>query len=129
MVSDEFLVNSEQLNQIIEAIIAGKYSRACALLLKFVGYNPLHYIPYRTYSRAMKYDCGINNEKTYSSGNRPRQQPLDVDTRDLVTRKSASRIDDLSYLETVQDQHSAIRGGSHLLWLTEITSDLIPLEF
>lgn len=47
-------INSEQLNQIIEAILDGKYSWACVLLLRFAGYNPLQYIPYRTYNRLAK---------------------------------------------------------------------------
>ncbi|MBD2308082.1 HetP family heterocyst commitment protein [Chroococcidiopsis sp. FACHB-1243] len=41
----EKAITSEQFNQIIEAILAGKYSWACFLILRFAGYNPLHYIP------------------------------------------------------------------------------------
>jgi hypothetical protein len=44
-------MNPEQFNQVVEAILAGKYSWACVLILRFAGYNPLHYIPYRTYNR------------------------------------------------------------------------------
>lgn len=44
----------EQFEQVVEAILAGKYSWACVLLLRFGGYNPLHYIPYRTYNRLLK---------------------------------------------------------------------------
>ena len=47
-------IKSEQFNQIVEAILEGKYSWACVLLLRFAGYNPLHYIPYRTYNRLAK---------------------------------------------------------------------------
>jgi len=47
-------MNSEQFDQVVEAIIAGKYSWACVLILRFSGYNPLHYIPYRTYNRLVK---------------------------------------------------------------------------
>ena len=43
-------INSEHLNQVISAIIDGKYSWACVLLLRIEGYNPLQYIPYRTYN-------------------------------------------------------------------------------
>jgi hypothetical protein len=45
---------SEQVTQIIKAILEGKYSWACVLILRFYGYNPLHYIPYRTYKRLVK---------------------------------------------------------------------------
>ncbi|MGB7439843.1 MAG: HetP family heterocyst commitment protein [Coleofasciculaceae cyanobacterium] len=47
-------ISTEQLDQIVDAILAGKYSWACVLLLRFVGYNPLHYIPYRTHNRLLK---------------------------------------------------------------------------
>ncbi|MBE9012956.1 HetP family heterocyst commitment protein [Pseudanabaenaceae cyanobacterium LEGE 13415] len=47
-------MNPEQFTQVFEAILEGKYSWACVLTLKFTGYNPLHYIPYRTYKRLIK---------------------------------------------------------------------------
>jgi len=47
-------ITHEQLNQVIEAISDGRYSWACVLILRFIGYNPLHFIPQRTYSRLMK---------------------------------------------------------------------------
>ncbi|WP_066376980.1 MULTISPECIES: HetP family heterocyst commitment protein [unclassified Anabaena] len=47
-------INNEQVEQIIKAIMAGKYSWACVLLLRFSGYNPVDYIPYRTYIRLLK---------------------------------------------------------------------------
>ncbi|MBD6616393.1 heterocyst formation protein HetP-like protein [Komarekiella sp. 'clone 1'] len=47
-------ISPEQLNQVIEAIVDGRYSWACVLILRFVGYNPLHFIPQRTYSRLIK---------------------------------------------------------------------------
>ena len=51
-------MTQNQLQEIIVAIESGKYSFACLLFLKFSGYNPLLYIPYRTYNRLMK-----NHEK------------------------------------------------------------------
>jgi hypothetical protein len=48
------VMTPEQFTQVVEAILAGKYSWACVLILRFAGYNPLHYIPYRTYNRLMK---------------------------------------------------------------------------
>ena len=50
-------INTEQIEQIIKAIIAGKYSWACVLMLRFSGYNPIDYIPYRTYIRLLKNNC------------------------------------------------------------------------
>jgi hypothetical protein len=48
------VMTPEQFTQVFEAILDGKYSWACVLTLKFAGYNPLHYIPYRTYKRLLK---------------------------------------------------------------------------
>ncbi|MEI6441617.1 MAG: HetP family heterocyst commitment protein [Nostocales cyanobacterium ELA583] len=44
----------EQFNHIIEAIADGRYSWACVLILRCIDYNPIHYIPQRTYSRLIK---------------------------------------------------------------------------
>ena len=44
----------EELAQVVDAIRAGRYSWACMLALKFAGYNPSLYIPYRTYQRLNK---------------------------------------------------------------------------
>jgi hypothetical protein len=60
-------INTEQIEQIVKAIIAGKYSWACVLLLRFSGHNPIDYIPYRTYIRLLKNNCllgGSGQEKT-----------------------------------------------------------------
>ena len=46
--------SSEDLNKIVTVICEGKYSWACVLILESAGYNPLHYIPYRTYNRLVK---------------------------------------------------------------------------
>ena len=47
-------IKTEQIEQIIKAIIAGKYSWACVLVLQFAGYDPIDYMPYRTYIRLLK---------------------------------------------------------------------------
>ena len=72
------VMTPEQFNQIVEAILAGKYSWACVLVLRFAGYNPLHYLPYRTYKRLMK----DNRQSGSSSG-------LEKNRRDKDTEPSA----------------------------------------
>ena len=47
-------ITPEQFNHIIEAIADGRYSWACVLILRCIDYNPIHYIPQRTYSRLIK---------------------------------------------------------------------------
>ncbi|MEB3279735.1 MAG: HetP family heterocyst commitment protein [Lyngbya sp.] len=60
-------MSEEQFNQVIDAILSGKYSWACVLILRFAGYNPLHYIPYRTYNRLIKeHDRRDENNNTRS---------------------------------------------------------------
>jgi hypothetical protein len=44
----------EQFEQVVAAIASHKYSWACVLILQFSGYNPLQYIPYRTYNRIVR---------------------------------------------------------------------------
>ncbi|MFN6518967.1 MAG: HetP family heterocyst commitment protein [Nostoc sp. CreGUA01] len=50
----KFNFNHEESEEIIKAVRDGKYSWACLLMLRFSGYNPLEYIPSRTYIRLMK---------------------------------------------------------------------------
>ncbi|MBD1909727.1 HetP family heterocyst commitment protein [Leptolyngbya sp. PL-A3] len=47
-------LSAEQFEQIVTAILEGKYSWACVLMLRFGGYNPMQYIPYRTYKRLIR---------------------------------------------------------------------------
>ncbi|MEA5503336.1 HetP family heterocyst commitment protein [Halotia wernerae UHCC 0503] len=63
-------INTEQIEQIIKAIIAGKYSWACVLILRFSGYNPIDYIPYRTYIRLLKNNYLTDSSKTKEAENK-----------------------------------------------------------
>lgn len=56
-------IDLKELNQIVAAILAGKYSWACVLFLHYLDYNPMHYIPYRTYNRLLKENCLVNPSK------------------------------------------------------------------
>ena len=56
-------IKTEQIEQIIKAIISGKYSWACVLVLQFAGYNPMDYIPYSTYIRLLKTNCLLGNSQ------------------------------------------------------------------
>lgn len=57
-------MNKKQVEDLLKAIIAGKYSWACVLMLRFNGYDPLDYIPYRTYIRLLKDNCEFNRAKS-----------------------------------------------------------------
>jgi hypothetical protein len=57
-------MTEQQFEEVVDAILAGKYSWACVLILRAAGYNPLHYIPYRTYNRLIKQNC-LKKRKDY----------------------------------------------------------------
>lgn len=104
-------INTEQLNQIVEAILAGKYSWACFLLLRSSGYNPLHYIPYRTYNRLVKENCQIgntnhdNNSRAFS----PNQSSSNNPSR--TSEKHLTLISDLPYVEDITEKTKSLKGG------------------
>lgn len=59
------VMSEEKFKQVVDAILEGEYSWACVLILETAGYNPLHYIPYRTYSRLIK-KHGRSNQSKYN---------------------------------------------------------------
>lgn len=106
----------EQFDQVIEAIANGRYSWACVLILRFAGYNPIHFIPYRTYSRLLK----DNQLSTTTPSPRRYQSPIDIrentaDSRFLSMR--SDRVRDLEYMDSIEEI-TQTRGGSLLMNLT-----------
>jgi hypothetical protein len=91
------IMTPEQMTQVIEAIVDGKYSWACVLMLHSIGYNPIDYIPYRTYARIIK-DNRLGDRRVNSN------------------RSFANRINDLSCLEPLEKEgdrtQNQVRGGS-----------------
>lgn len=99
----------EQFNQVIEAILEGKYSWACVLILRFAGYNPLHYIPYRTYNRLSK-----DNRPTCKSASQLGESlnnAVESGCARQTSRQSLGEIKDLSYQELVNEQSKCLHGG------------------
>jgi hypothetical protein len=92
-------MTTEQFTQIVDAILDGKYSWACVLILRFAGYNPLHYIPYRTYNRLMKENPQLNSHS--------HPKPPDF----LEENQPVQVVSDLSFLETLKEDCSQIHGG------------------
>ena len=56
-------MNPERFDLIVAAILDGKYSLACILMLRFQGYEPRDYIPYGTYNRLMKENLKLEKTK------------------------------------------------------------------
>lgn len=109
------VMEPEQFTQVIEAILEGKYSWACVLILRFAGYNPLHYIPYRTYNRLVKDNSSAQSFNKHSSKNPTQKQPEQEMDKHLYSSKDAQKslhlIQDLAYLEIPKEPPSKIRGG------------------
>lgn len=92
------VMSNEQFDRIVDAILSGKYSWACLLILRFSGYNPLHYIPYRTYNRLMKANRSVATET-------------------VEENKKRSKLKDLYYLEDVECESGKIQGGNKVIYL------------
>ncbi|MCU0550181.1 MAG: HetP family heterocyst commitment protein [Leptolyngbya sp. Prado105] len=94
------VMSPEQFKQVVEAITEGRYSWACVLILRFAGYNPIHFIPHRTYSRLMK---------------------------ENRTPTRLTQIEDLAYSEAIDSAEEVLHGGGFPLWglpSTQISSSL-----
>jgi hypothetical protein len=106
-------LDNEQVNQVIDAILAGKYSWACVLMLRFIGHNPLHYSPYRTYNRLLKEQLRLDSSKE------PNRSLNDVES----ARKTQTKISDLKFTEAIEDQTPTVHGGlMPSSWLNKLRS-------
>ena len=107
---DNFMTE-EQFEQVVEAILNGKYSWACVLILRFAGYNPLHYIPYRTYNRLTKMPKMTNKTNKTDSLDRVNAA---VGSKNGTSweGKNLGAIADLEYLEIAGDRQTEIKGGN-----------------
>jgi hypothetical protein len=116
---DKGTINPEQFDQVVEAILAGKYSWACVLMLRFGGYNPLHYIPYRTYNRLLKENSQVSEPSKLQNEiiTIPPKQSAENRCQGNVSASCLSKIKDLAYLEVVGKQKTEIRGGNLEQWL------------
>ena len=106
-------MSPEQFTQVVDAILAGKYSWACVLILRFAGYNPLHYIPYRTYNRLLK-----DNNQVRSSSKQVMTDNIsslstvsEINSTSIATTEDVNKVKDLAYLETAQEPPLVTVGG------------------
>ena len=74
-------MNNKQVEEVVKAILTRKYSWACVLILRFHGYDPVDYIPYRTYIRLLKENYQVNNNETKDTADRA------VDFRNLKSNE------------------------------------------
>lgn len=93
-------INTEQFSQLVEAILAGKYSWACVLILRFTGYNPLLYIPYRTYNRLQKENDQISRPSRHDTDSTKSVEEFSVmNPDDKSSHNYLSRKTTVSYLD------------------------------
>ncbi|MEQ9353911.1 HetP family heterocyst commitment protein [Coleofasciculus chthonoplastes] len=106
-------LDTEQLGEITEAILEGKYSWACFLLLRDVGCEPSEYIAYRTYYRLLKEhrESRQDEEPEASTVYRRDRQSTHSPVYDSRSRQHLTKIKDLAYLERVREQPMRVRGG------------------
>ncbi|MGB6296034.1 MAG: HetP family heterocyst commitment protein [Rivularia sp. (in: cyanobacteria)] len=74
-------MNKKQVEEVVKAILARKYSWACVLILRFHGYDPVDYIPYRTYIRLLKENYLTQSNEAIDTDNNP------VDIRSIEQKK------------------------------------------
>jgi hypothetical protein len=115
----------EQFNQVVEAILAGRYSWACVLILRFAGYNPLHYIPYRTYNRLLKENCQVGSSSRQTTARiKTDEQKAETTCAETSAQHCSTKLKDLSYLEVMDKQKTQVQGGKLDEWLETIEFDL-----
>ena len=102
-------MTEDQFDRVVDAIASGKYSWACLLILRFAGYNPLHYIPHRTYNRLMKSYRENKLEQV-------EQIPVAHRNQDITAKKPKSdqKLRDLSYLKEIDRRSERVKGGTRL---------------
>jgi len=118
-------IHPEEFTQIIDAILDGKYSWACFLLLRSAGHNPVHYLPYRTYNRLVKKNCR-GNKKGQDKTNTI-DKSAKTESSSTKSKKQVTQITDLAYLEETKEKELQLQGGhseqesksqvSHLTWV------------
>ncbi|MGB7087128.1 MAG: HetP family heterocyst commitment protein [Phormidesmis sp.] len=89
-------IGEDKMEGIVDAILEGKYSYACLIMLEAAGYDPMQYIPYRTYNRLQK-----QHQANY------RSVCGSVSKVSLIR----SKISDLEYVENLGKDDNSVGGG------------------
>lgn len=112
------IITPEQLNEIIGAITEGRYSWACVLILRFVGHNPLHFIPQRTYSRLIKENSQVSSTPLSISENIPVNINSSINSSEHLNNSPVlSSINDLDYLKTSGNKPTSYQSDNIPLYL------------
>ena len=105
-------MSEEDFALIVDAILNGKYSWACVLILKNAGYEPGHYIPYRTLNRLIK----ENGFPSCGSTRQPRNSKSRRELNQETNHRSVRDMRDLNFLELATNDSQEIKGGNFTAW-------------
>lgn len=127
-------MTEQQFDEVISAIIDGKYSWACMLILEFAGYNPLYYIPRRTYDRLKKENRCKDGDRSTKRFTGELNADGSVDnvtdfplSETHSTRSYRTEIRDLTYLEQADMKAQKAKGrGLEALDSGWVDPDLEP---
>ncbi|PAX55876.1 HetP family heterocyst commitment protein [Brunnivagina elsteri] len=122
------VMRPEQFNKVVEAITARRYSWACVLILGFAGYNPLHYIPYRTYIRLVKESRQLEAANESQASQIEMEEELSENNYEHTNLSQSFKIDDLGYLETLNHKQASPQGGSFQHWLNNNARKYLPVR-
>jgi hypothetical protein len=107
------IITPEQFNQIIAAITEGRYSWACVLILRFVGHNPLHFIPQRTYSRLIKENSQVSSTPLSTTANTPANiNPSVAKSSNSGSSQVVSKLNDLNNLGKSDEKQASFQSAS-----------------
>ncbi len=98
-------MTEQQFEEIVDAILVGKYSWACVLILQTAGYNPLHYIPYRTYNRLIK------DNRLKKQDSKQQKSVNSSPKNEAAKHRTSTKIRNLTYVESLDKSESNILGG------------------
>jgi hypothetical protein len=110
------VMTEQQFEEIVQAVLAGKYSWACVLILRAGGYNPLHYIPYRTYNRLIKNNCLGKRKVDQTDEANLSRKVANSQSKDMQKQHPSSKVNNLDYLEKVNHNEGKIYGGYSIQW-------------
>ncbi|WP_225913876.1 HetP family heterocyst commitment protein [Leptolyngbya ohadii] len=119
------VMTPEQFHQVVMAITEGRYSWACVLILRFAGYNPVHFIPYRTYSRLVK-ENSLHHSSCHSpevSDERSQDRQIGVGSASGTPSQSFVKVNDLSHLEAMASSETDSHGGCCPAWLLGLAEE------
>jgi hypothetical protein len=123
------VMSPEQFNQVVEAITDGRYSWACVLILRFAGYNPVYFIPYRTYSRLVKENQFLSKVSDHTnpiSTEQRQPQPLaTVSIGDLSATQCLTVEDDSTAMTANNQPESHLCGGLLVPWCSESSDNSV----